>query len=324
MLNANLAAALTPVRTASMAAGHALIECSQFADGYSWGPVKVVDMTLGSATVAGLPVHVIGDPTYPSTLAPTACTTSGPSPTEEDTVTAFGANGLIGIGYFLQDCGPNCASDGSAYNDCTPTACVGYFASLAEQLPNPVSLLPSGSNGVQIQLPTVAEAVDTPVSGTIVFGVGAAAGSLPGNVSVFQVNPGNGTFTADYASTSFTSSFVDSGSNGWYFPNQAPAIATCANPDQAFYCPTGGSVQLSATIHDWMTPTHTATVGITLYDFSQFTNSTVAASGLGGILSGSGLTSSFDFGLPFFFGKNVYVAFENTTLNGAAAPAFAY
>jgi hypothetical protein len=323
VLTPTLAAALTPVRTPSMAAGHALIECTQFADGYSWGPVKTVDLKIGTETASGIEVQVIGDPAYPASLAPTACT-KGPNSTEENSVAAFGANGLIGMGFFIQDCGAGCTSDGSAYNDCTATACTGYAALLTEQLPNPVSQFATDNNGVVIQLPTLPEAQNTAVNGVIVFGVGATAGSLPGNVTVFQLNPGNATFTAHYNNTDLSSSFIDAGSNGWYFPNQAPMLATCPSPNTTFYCPTpNGSAMLSTTIHDFFASTVLATVNFTVYDFSQLTNSTVAASGLAG-LSSTSLPNSFDFGLPFFFGKSVYVGFEGSTLGGQTGPAFAY
>jgi len=325
VLSGPLAAALTPVQT-SAGAGHALVECTQFADGYSWGPVKTVDLTIGTESVGGVRAQIIGDAAYPSSLASNACT-KGPNSTEEDTVTAFGANGLIGIGYFLQDCGPSCPSDGSTYNDCAAGTCAGYFAAVSEQLPNPVAMFATDNNGVTLELPAVAEAVDQvgttpPVTGTIVFGVGASAGTLPGNVTVYQVNPGNSTFTARYNGMDFGASFIDSGSNGWYFPNQAPTIATCPS-DARFYCPSQGVVQLQATIYDYFTATNTAAVEFKVYDLSQLTQSTAAAGGLGGVWDTT-ISESFDFGLPFFYGKSVYLAFEGSTLNGEVGPAFAY
>jgi uncharacterized protein DUF3443/centrosomal CEP192-like protein len=319
VLTPGLAAALAPVQT-SMGAGHALVECTQFADGYSWGPIKTVDLTIGTQVASGIEAQVIGDGAYPSTLAPSSCV-NGPGGTkEEDTVAQFGANGIIGIGYFLQDCGFGCPGTGAAYNDCTASACTGYAALVSEQVPNPVSKFASNNNGVVIELPAVAEAQDT-ATGVIVFGVGSGAGSLPAGVTVYQVNPGNGEFTAGYNGASFPVSFIDSGSNGWFFPNQAPALALCANPNQTFYCPNGGSAMLSASIHG-QSGGPTAAIAFTVYDLSQLFSTTGVASGLSG-LPGS-LTTSFDFGLPFFYGRPVYVGFEGSTLGGQTGPAVAF
>lgn len=61
-----LAPALTlslPVTTA--ANGNALVECTQFVDGYSWGPVALVEVQIAGETASSLPVQLIGDPRYP-------------------------------------------------------------------------------------------------------------------------------------------------------------------------------------------------------------------------------------------------------------------
>src|SRR5690349_20713701 len=81
-------------------------ECAQFADGYSWGPVVSADLTISSEKASGIPVQVIGDPAF--TQIPLDC--SSPVPNEEDTVATFGANGIIGVGVFAQDCGPACTT----------------------------------------------------------------------------------------------------------------------------------------------------------------------------------------------------------------------
>ena len=80
-----------------------LFECVQFADGYSWGSVASADVTIGGRALKSMAVHVIGDPA--AGAAPASCV-SGPA---ENTVLAFGANGVLGIGNFLQDCGSACA-----------------------------------------------------------------------------------------------------------------------------------------------------------------------------------------------------------------------
>ena len=96
-----LAPALTltlPVETLSN--GNSLLECTQFVDGYSWGPVASADLTIAGETAKSLPVQVIGDSRF--TTVPSTCSSTG---TQEDTVAKFGANGILGIGPFQLDCG---------------------------------------------------------------------------------------------------------------------------------------------------------------------------------------------------------------------------
>ena len=87
------------------ASGNPLAECLQFADGTSWGSLAMADITLpGSGkTAANVNVHLIGDPTYPT--PPSDC-----SGTTENTVMTFGANGILGVGPFAQDCGSACVA----------------------------------------------------------------------------------------------------------------------------------------------------------------------------------------------------------------------
>jgi hypothetical protein len=85
--------------------GHRLAECLKFADGTSWGSLAVADIQLpvSGKTASNVNVHIIGDPTYKT--PPSDC-----SGTPENTVTAFGANGILGVGPFAQDCGSACVA----------------------------------------------------------------------------------------------------------------------------------------------------------------------------------------------------------------------
>ena len=85
--------------------GNNLLECTQFVDGESWGPIATADLTVASETAASLPIQVIGDTNFAP--IPTACSSIG---TVEDTVSSFGANGILGIGVFTQDCGVACTT----------------------------------------------------------------------------------------------------------------------------------------------------------------------------------------------------------------------
>src|SRR5215472_6954208 len=126
-----------------------VVECAQFADGYSWGPVKSADVSISSETASGLPIQVIGDPSI-AQAAPSDCSTPVPNP--ENTVGTFGANGIIGVGVFAQDCGSVCASGvvAGTYYGC-PTngaACTGIMEPTNLQVSHPVAAFANDNNGV--------------------------------------------------------------------------------------------------------------------------------------------------------------------------------
>src|SRR5207253_2602957 len=54
VLNSSLAQALPQTQASS---GQPLVECTQFADGYVWGPVKTADLKIGGEEAASVPVQ---------------------------------------------------------------------------------------------------------------------------------------------------------------------------------------------------------------------------------------------------------------------------
>ena len=112
-----LASVLTltlPVET--LANGNSLAECTQFVDGFSWGPVVTADIQIAGETAHSVPVQAIGDSRF--TNIPAECSSSGG--TEEDTVSTFGANGILGVGPFELDCGDCDTVTQGLYFACTP------------------------------------------------------------------------------------------------------------------------------------------------------------------------------------------------------------
>ena len=62
-----------PVET--LANGSSLAECTQFVDGFSWGPVVTADFQIAGETAKSLPVQVIGDSRF--TNIPSECSGTG-------------------------------------------------------------------------------------------------------------------------------------------------------------------------------------------------------------------------------------------------------
>jgi hypothetical protein len=131
-----------------------------------------------------LPIQIIGDPAYPETLVPNACMSV---PKAEDTIATFGANAVLGVSDFAQDCGPFCtqqgSQDGSAYSACTGTApirCSPAAVALAQQIGNPVTFFPVGNNGVLIEIDAVGDAGVPSASGTLILGIRTQANNTLG------------------------------------------------------------------------------------------------------------------------------------------------
>ena len=81
-----------------------LAECLQFSNSSTWGSVKTGDVKLAGETASGVPIQIIGDTS--AGKVPKACTNGG-FPANND-LESLGANGILGVGNFVQDCGPAC------------------------------------------------------------------------------------------------------------------------------------------------------------------------------------------------------------------------
>jgi hypothetical protein len=315
VLTPALAAALTP----QMANGSAMAECTQFADGYSWGPVKIADLQIASEKAAGIPIQVIGDPAY--STVPADCSSTG---TQEDTVDTFGANGIIGIGVFMQDCGPGCVGtvqSGTYYLCPTSGTCQGSTATLAQQVSNPVASFATDNNGVIIELPSVAAGGSTNVSGSLIFGIGTQGNNALGSATVHTVDPGTGNLTITFQGTALSSSFIDSGSNAFYFPDGSTTV--CSNTSQApgFYCPSS-TQSLNATVQG-MNGTSTP-IAFSIASADMLFAQNQSATAFNNIGAPNTDPMSFDLGLPFFFGRTVITVIETKNTSGGVGPYVAF
>ena len=308
----NGAAAPAPVKDSS---GNALVECVQFVDSYDWGSVVTADVGLGSRTLAGLRVQLVGDSAAGN--APAGCVQGTPL----QTVGQFGANGLLGIGYFHQDCGGACAAQPfpGNYYTCPAGNCSPVAVPLASQLQNPAAQLAADNNGVVIQLPSVASPGAPSLGGTMLFGINTQANNALGGAALMGVDE-SGTFTTGFQSTAVAGSFIDSGSNAYFFSTRS--IPNCTG-SAGFFCPPA-EVPEAATMTFSSGGTRTVNFIVDNAD-ALFTSDTNAAfPGLAGSNGSFNGTSGFDWGLPFFYGRTVFVLFENQTLGGTAGPAVGF
>ncbi len=295
------------------AGGNPVGECAPFVSGFTWGSVNTADVIISGEHAGTVPVQVI-DPTFAA--VPSACTNTGVP--EDDSLQTLGANGILGVGPFAQDCGGACAQAGSGnpgmYYSCAGSSCQIAAEPLAQQVQNPVALFASDNNGVIIELPAVSGAAPS-LSGSMVFGIGTQSNNAVGKAEVFPVNS-SGEFSTTFKGQSYPA-FVDSGSNAFFFLNSSQTgLPTCSS-DSGFYCP--ASTQNLSAVTSSGTPSQTINFSVANAD-SLFTvpNNFVFVN-LGG--SNPGV---FDWGLPFFFGRNVFTAIEARNTPAGTGPYWAY
>jgi hypothetical protein len=324
-------------------ASNSIAECLPFADGYTWGPVAVADVRLSGELASSVSVNIIDDNSSYAATAPTACTTGlSMSTTSLNSVLAFAANGVLGVGIFDPDCGTSCADCTSFMGGCgtgndlyfscnTGTnSCAFTPVALTAQVRNPVALFATDNNGVILELPALPAAGQAGASGTLVFGIGTQSNNALGSAFVLATDD-VGNFITTYKSQTLNSSFIDSGSNGLFFPDSTITVCTStqSNPDaNQFFCP--ASTQALTAVNQGQdaadNPVGTSsTVNFDITSLNSINDNFYATAELGGpAATNTSLGSYFDWGLPFFYGKNVYTAIEGKAAGTATGPFYAY
>jgi hypothetical protein len=295
-------------------AGAPIVECNQFVDGITWGPVQTADIKLAGETASAVPIQVIGGPGF-STI-PRACSSLGPT---ENTLASLGANGILGVSVFREDCGPGCTVAGGAnsgaYYSCPASGCVVTALTLAKQLQNPVWLFARDNNGVMIQLPSVPAGGALTVTGSLVFGIGTQSDNALGSARVLTVDQ-IGNFTTVFNNQSYSSSFIDSGSNGLFFLDPATTGLPLCRVSTDFYCPP--TLRTLSATHRGVNAT-TSAVTFSVGNVDALNGNFNAFSEIAGPNAGS-----FDWGLTFFFGRTIFTAIEGQSTPGGTGPYWAY
>jgi hypothetical protein len=302
------------------ASGPTLAECVTFASGYTWGPVKSVDIHIGGKTALATRIQMIGDPS--AAPAPAACKEAG---VDAGNMKTMNANGILGISNKTVDCGEGCAVGPTVarYYACTGANCALTTVAIANQVPNPIAKFDSDNNGSLIVFPPASEGMAS-LTGKLIFGIGSRANNQMGQANVYPVDASgmiNGV-TVDGAAATV---LIDTGSTGSYF-NMAgnPTVcATASAPTDKLYCSPG-----SAT---FAFPAAAGHVNITVNgnDALRYM-ATYPGSAVNPSLAGpTGGTNTPDanmliLGLPFYFGRSVFTALAGAQTPAATGPFVAF
>ena len=320
--------------------GNTLENCASLVDGsYLWGPVSQADIYIGGEFGGGVPVQVISASTSPGEVAgvPDGCSNGG---TAANTPQLLGANAILGIGPEPTDCtvsgsnycdGSTQGSPPNLYYSCfSATGCSPgdspVTVNALDQITNPVvsfTTLSVDDQGTMLQLPTIS-GVATSVTGQLVFGINSEPNnSLDPGATIFTLDS-NDHFTTIFNGQSLTSSFIDSGSSALFFPDSLPVCSVHSR----FFCP--------SSLRNLSAVNQGATQGQSSVNFSVDNADGLFANNPGSAAFGNlagpeesvptcsgGTSCSFDWGLPFFFGRSVYTAIDGqtvSTVSGTSQP----
>jgi hypothetical protein len=153
----------------------------------------------------------------------------------------------------------------------------------------------------------------------MVFGIGTESNNALGSAIVLPIDASTLSFTTTFENITMPDSFIDSGSNVLYFDSND--VAECTD-SSGLYCPTT-TANLSAV--------NAGTSGSASVHFSvqngdallnALSSGDAALPGLAAPANNNG--TGFDWGLPFFYGRNVYTSIAGSTAPGGTTPYWAY
>ena len=292
--------------------GNQIAECSLFADGYMWGTVRTADVKVGGETASGVPIAIAGDL---SSSVPSSCSDRSVGGAL-NTVSAIGANGILGIGVTPYDCGSSCvdsASDSNYYSCPSGSNCTQTTIALINQVTNPVTKFSTDNNGVVLTLPAVGSTGSSSVSGTLTFGIGTQSNNTY-SASTKLTTDSYGDVNSTMVSGNYSgTAFFDSGSNAYYFTDSS---LTICSDDTVFYCPSSNTTR-SVTVSSYSGNSASATVTMAVANAD-----TLYASGNYAFnnLAGTGVPGTVDIGMSFFYGNTIYFGYDQTLSGGTQTP----
>jgi len=290
--------------------GGTLAECVNYGAGPSnWGPVVMADVVLAAdATATNIPIQII-DSSF-SGSSSVGCKNPATSPSD------FGENGVLGVGPIVYDDG--------LYYSCNGNSCTSVSVPNNLMVINPIAALSSSNynNGLTLKFPAVGTNGASGMTTDAIFGIGTNMDNQV--ISGVNVYPSfsSGDLPIDMP-VKFNGSdlmgFLDTGSNYFFFDDSS--IPKCNNINTSFYCPNSPMTLLPENQAE--SKIYIAT-SLDVANANQvFSTGNTAFSNIGDSLGGL-LAGQFDYGLPFFFGKTVYIGFDGKSSSLDTGPYWAF
>lgn len=303
------------------ASNRPVAECYPFGGGASdWGPIVRADVRLGGLTASNIPIQLI-DSEFAS--RPASCT--NPDTTPE----AVGFNAILGVGALTRDCfSPDCVSgDALSYWSCAAgdSSCAGPIAvETVNQTANPVAMLPTNNNGLAVQMPAIPETGAGAVSGYAIMGIGTQERNSPPPGTVVLPLDRYGTLSAEFDGLE-AYSFIDSGTWAISLPSKA-GMASCPAPNEDLLCPAVPTTLTATNIGEGGTPRSPILFRIRSAYALLSATSNLSFNSLGMASSAliEGMEGDLGWGMPFYFGRTVYVVFAGRPSPLGTGPLNAY
>jgi hypothetical protein len=183
---------------------------------------------------------------------------------------------------------------------------------------NPVAGFMSDNNGTIISLPALLPGGQLTATGQLTFGVSTQQNNtLPSNANIVSLNQ-NGLFTTVYKGRTYSYSAIDSGSNVYFFPDDGTIPTTLVWSDKWYGPPSLLSLSANLKASNGSGTPATAT-------FSLGNATNLLASGYAAYDSlGAPMSGAFIWGLPFFYGRNVYTVLNNAKVGSQTGPFVAF
>jgi hypothetical protein len=266
------------------------------------------------------------DDTGAGAAPPATCGANG---TLINGVSGFGANGILGVGVFAQDCGSACVSASTPlplyYGCSTAGVCSAENAALAAQVTNPVAMFAADNNGIIVNLPNLQNANgDASIQGELIFGIGTQTdNALPATGLTVLGADANGDFKAAYnGGTTLLPALIDSGTDAYWFDD--PTIPVCPAATYGvfggYYCPVQHPQSVFAVNTGVGVNNASSTVNFAIADPSTFVANAAAFLNL----AGGSASKRFLWGMPFFYGRKVYIGIDQRVSGNYTGPYYAY
>jgi hypothetical protein len=192
-------------------------------------------------------------------------------------------------------------------------------------------MLSTDNNGVILQFPEVGSSGTSSVTGSITLGIDTQANNTSSGYQAYLADA-YGEFTTLFGSFSSEPlySFIDSGSSILFFPWPPPAepsldgaLPDCGSGLGGFYCPKLTQNLAAQNIGDGGSPKSCVPFNVANASELFASADKMVFSNLAG-WSGSTQDSVFDWGLPFFLGRRVFVGIEGKSSSLGSGPYWAY
>ena len=258
--------------------------------------------------------------------APAACLNAANGGLQ-NSVAGLQANGILGVGMVAFDCGIGCrdgdySSGYTLYYSCpgaAGSACSPAAIPLALQVQNPVAHFAVNNNGTIIAMPALSDLGAGIAKGRLVFGIGTQTNNqIPPAAKMLFVDPnpadpGYLYFATTSGATTYPLSYIDSGSNAFFFDDASLAKGCQSSPaaSSGWYCPAIAQKR-TAMITDAFGASAPVDYSVLNADLLFQTSSASFATLAGS--AGQG-TSTFVWGMPFFYGRTVFTSIWGQALS---------